>query len=289
MTYQLCEREGDSMPGYDLHVHTTASDGVLNGEEIIKLAIKLRLEGIAITDHDTIDGLDEGVELGEKYQFPVIPGIELSTQYQNTEIHILGYHFDYHLSWVTDKLHYLQDARVARVGKMVDKLQKLGYDVEKDEVLSLSGSGSVGRPHLAYLLLKKGYISSVQEAFQRLIGRGCPAYVRREKLTPNEAVAFISRAGGVPVMAHPGLTKTDHLIYNLKEQGLKGLEVYHPDHGADDEKKYCSLAEKLGLVATGGSDFHGSNKDISRFSLGGKTVSARVVNNLRQLATWGKV
>jgi predicted metal-dependent phosphoesterase TrpH len=277
------------VPGFDLHVHTTASDGVLNGEEIIQLAIKLRLEGIAITDHDTIEGLDEGIKLGEKYQFHVIPGIELSTQYQNTEIHILGYYLDYHLLWVVEKLRYLQDARVARLGKMVDKLQKLGYDVDKDEVLSLSGEGSVGRPHLAYLLMKKGYISSVQEAFQRLIGRGCPAYVLREKLTPKEAVDFVSRAGGVPVMAHPGLTRTDKLIFKLKEHGLKGLEVYHPEHGVDEEKKYCSLADRLGLVATGGSDFHGSNKDMNRFSLGSKTVSSRVVENLRQLATWGKI
>ncbi|ATW24234.1 PHP domain-containing protein [Candidatus Formimonas warabiya] len=268
------------MPGFDMHVHSTASDGTLDVDEIINLAIYTGLEGIALTDHDTIGGLERAEALGHKLGYPVIPGIELSTEHQDQEIHILGYLFDYRLPRVLEKLQELQDARVSRIIKMVDKLSQLGYHVDKEEVFELAGSGSVGRPHIAYVLLKKGYISSIQEAFQRLIGRGCSAYIPRFKLSPVEAIAFIREAGGIPVMAHPGLSSSDQLIPLLLEHGLMGIEVFHPDHKPEDEVRYLDMAAKYHLIVTGGSDFHGY-KEGNRCSLGCKTVSPEILSQLK--------
>jgi predicted metal-dependent phosphoesterase TrpH len=267
------------MPGYDLHIHTNASDGVYNTEDIVKIAMKAGLEGIAITDHDTFQGLENINILSKKYNFPIIPGIELSTYYQNNEIHILGYLMEYGQSWFSDKLSELQNDRRTRILRMIDKLNELGYDVEKKEVLTAAGSGSIGRPHIAYVLLQKGYITSIQEAFRKLIGEGCPAYIPRKKLSPVDAIVMIKKAGGIPVMAHPGLSKSDNLVSTLIEHGLRGLEVFHPDHQPTDEKKYMQIAMQNELIITGGSDFHG-HKMGTRFSLGSKTVPACIVNTL---------
>lgn len=270
------------MAGIDLHVHTTASDGTLTGEEVIKMAIKLNLEGIAITDHDTTRGLDQAVAFGAKCCFPVIPGVELSTEHDNKEIHILGYLFDFQLPWVQDRLKHLQEARKTRILKMVDKLSGIGYDISRDEVLVAAGSGSLGRPHVAYVLLKKGYISTVQEAFHKLIGRGCPAFIPRAKITPEDAVAFIKKAGGIPVMAHPGLARSDDLIEKLVKYGLMGLEVFHPDHEKTSEEKFMAIAQKYKLIVTGGSDFHGY-KDGNHFSLGSRTVPVEILKRFREI------
>lgn len=270
------------MTGIDLHVHTTASDGTLTGEEVIKMAIKLNLEGIAVTDHDTTRGLEEALIFGAKCCFPVIPGVELSTEHENKEIHILGYLFDFQLPWVEERLKHLQEARKTRIFKMVDKLSRIGYDISREEVLLAAGSGSLGRPHVAYVLLKKGYISTVQEAFHKLIGRGCPAFVPRAKITPEDAVLFIKKAGGIPVMAHPGLARSDDLIERLVKCGLMGIEVFHPDHERSDEEKFMAVAQKYRLIVTGGSDFHGC-KDGSRFSLGSRTVSVEILERFREI------
>lgn len=267
------------MPGFDMHVHTTASDGSLNINEIILLALQLGLEGIAITDHDTIGGLEEAVALGEKLGFSIIPGIELSTEYGDKEIHILGFFIDFRQSWIKEKIAELQNARINRIVKMVDKLKVLGYDVNVEEVLTIAGKGSVGRPHLANILHKKGYFSYPQEAFQRLIGRGGKAYVPRFKMTPNEAISLIKKAGGIPVLAHPGLSQADHLILPLSREGLMGIEVFHPDHKANDESKYLRMAKEYKLIITGGSDFHGSMGG-NRSALGSKYVSSEIWHEL---------
>lgn len=265
------------MAGFDLHIHTTASDGTMSGKEIIRAAIDIGLEGIAITDHDTVSGLEEAVQLGKELNFPVIPGIELSTEFEQREIHILGYFIKYHLSWVREKLIDLQNARIKRISKMVAKLNNLGYDINEEEVFHHAGNGSVGRPHIAHILKEKGYSLTVQDAFRQLIGKDCPAYVERFKLTPLEAAAFITNAGGIPVLAHPGLSQSDGLIPLLCDYGLKGIEVYHPDHTMADESKYLLMAREHRLMITGGSDFHGS----SRSALGSKSVSAKIWHEMR--------
>jgi len=267
------------MPGFDMHVHTTASDGSLSIKEIIQLAIQIKLEGIAITDHDTIGGLEEAVSLGEELGFPIIPGIELSTEYGDKEIHVLGFFIDFHQSWFKEKIAMLQDARINRIVKIVDKLKKLGYDVDVEEVLTLAGEGSVGRPHIAKILYEKGYFSYPQEAFQRLIGRGGKAYVPRFKMTPSEGISFIRKAEGIPVLAHPGLSDADHLILPLIREGLMGIEVFHPDHKINDESKYMNIAKEHKLFITGGSDFHGIMGG-NRSALGSRFVSSNIWHEL---------
>jgi predicted metal-dependent phosphoesterase TrpH len=274
--------KGETMSGFDMHIHTKASDGMFTVQEIIRMAQKANLEGIAITDHDTIDGLDEAVEAGERFKFPVIPGIELSTDYQKKDIHILGYFLDYHLPWFRKKIYQLQNARIDRIIKMVDKLTKLGYDIDSEEVFSLAGTGSVGRPHIAYILHKKGQVNTIQETFQKLIGNGCPAYVPRFKLEPVEAVKLIIEAGGIAVLAHPGLSKADFMIKPLCKAGLRGIEVYHPDHKISDEARYLKLAQKHNLIITGGSDFHGIPGG-KRSALGSKYVNKEIWDKLLDL------
>lgn len=276
------------MPGFDMHIHTTASDGTLHVGEVVQLAVRIGLDGVAITDHDTIGGLDQAVDIGEKCRYPVIPGIELSTEFQDKEIHILGYFIDFHLSWVREKIAQLQNARRDRVGKMVAKLKKLGYDVEEEEVFAIGGEGSVGRPHVAHVLQHKGYVSSLQEAFQQLIGRGCKAYVPRFKMTPPEAINLVKDAGGIPVLAHPGLSQADYLIPSLCTEGLMGLEVFHPDHKINDESKYLKIAKAQGLIVTGGSDFHGSMGG-DRSALGSKTVPSDIWDELMMLKNRGNI
>lgn len=268
------------MSGLDMHVHTTASDGVLNVEEVIKLAIDEGLRGIAITDHDTIKGLAQAEELSAIYNFIVIPGIELSTEWLDKEVHIIGYLLNYELAIVQEKLEELQNARYLRMFKMVEKLNEYGYKLDIDHIISLSGSGSIGRPHLALALLEKGYVSSVKEAFQKLIGRGCIAYVPRMKLTPFEAVQFIRKVGGVPVIAHPSLSKVEGLIYELIDYGLMGVEVFHPEHDLENEKRLLEMCNKWDLLITGGSDFHGYGREGS-FNIGSKTVKVDILERLQ--------
>jgi len=275
------------MSGFDLHIHTNASDGIFTTNEIIDLAFKKGLEGIAITDHDTVQGIQNLASAKNPGKISLIPGIELSTEYQDREIHILGYLFDPESLPFLDLLEQVQNARRQRIFKIVDKLNQLGYDVDIAEVESAAGFGSVGRPHVAYVLVQKGLISSVEEAFTRLIGRGCPAYVPRYKLSPFEAVKIIKTVGGIPVMAHPGLAQADYLIPELMEYGLRGLEAFHPDHTPEEEKKYLVMAERSKSVITGGSDFHGF-KEGTRFSIGSKTVSARHVRQLYLLKNAGE-
>lgn len=272
------------MPGFDLHVHTTASDGACSSAEIIRLAADIGLEGIAITDHDTTQGLAGADEMARAAGITVIPGVELSTDFDGREIHILGYYLNDELEMVQDKLTGMQNSRLKRICRMVERINRLGYKLSVCDVLALSGRGSVGRPHIARAMLEKGHVRTLQEAFQRFIGHGKPAYVPRDKFSPGEAVHFILAAGGIPVMAHPGLSKANSLIAPLAEQGLAGIEVYHPDHSPAAEMKFLQLARDHHLLATGGSDFHGINKSTS-FALGCRTVDKQVV---AEMAAWRK-
>lgn len=270
------------MPGFDLHVHTTASDGVYTSQEIVRMALAADLQGIAITDHDTMSGVAEAERFALPAGLTIVPGVELSTEQEGAEVHILGYYLSDRLSWVEEKLTNLQNTRLVRMTKMVDKLLQYGYRLSIAEVMALAGPGSVGRPHVAQVLLNKGYVTTVQEAFQKLIGRGQPAYVPREKFSPLEAVEFVLAAGGIPVMAHPGLAKIDSLIPVLAAQGLQGLEVYHPDHTREMEEKYFQISDELDLLVTGGSDFHGIN-NLPELRLGCKTVDGQVVQKMAGL------
>jgi len=263
------------MMGYvDLHLHTTASDGVLSPSEVVRYAKAKGLQAIAITDHDTIEGLEEGISEGDRIGFEVIPGIEISAEHSPGSMHILGFFLDIHHPLLNERLEYLQKARAERNPKIVQKLNRLGIDITFDEVLKVSGGGQVGRPHFANVLLQKKHVRSFQEAFDRFLKKGAPAYVDKFRFKSKEAIHFINEAKGVAVLAHPntlgmvGYSELEKLILRLAEEGLKGIEVYYPEHSSSLVAQYKTLAESHGLMVTGGTDYHGIEKNGLEIGVG---------------------
>jgi len=265
----------------DLHTHTTASDGQFKPRELVRLAKEKGLTALAITDHDTIDGLKEALEAGRDYKVEVIPGIELSTEWEGRDVHLLGYYVDFEKDELREFLVRLQKARYRRGQEMVTRLQELGYNVRWDEVIRFVKGNSVGRVHVAQALVDKGLVPSIEVAFAELLERGRPAYVPRYKLLPGEAVELIRIWGGVAVLAHPGLIGCDGIIRELVGKGLEGLEVYYPLHDVQTTEHYFNLAQELGLLITGGSDFHGT-QDEEHAQLGTVTVGEKEIDILKE-------
>jgi len=269
----------------DLHIHSNASDGRLSPEEVVRESARRGLAVIALTDHDAISGLAPA--LAEAKTFPglrVVPGVELSTDADQGEVHILGYFIDYNDGELVARLERMRNSRLERAQAMVAKLRDLGVNIDWPRVQEIAGKGSVGRPHLAQAMLEKGYIGSLKEAFSSYIGRGGPAYVERRKLIPAAAVELILRVKGLPVLAHP-LTVSDPeaLVVKLKAVGLVGIEAYYKDYSADDVGKLLMLAERHNLVATGGSDYHGLDTEIE-IMIGGVQVPLSAAEHLIALA-----
>jgi len=244
------------MKDIDMHVHTTASDGSLTPTQVVARAREKGLGGIAITDHDTVEGIQEALDTARDTDFLVLPGIELSTEKQGDEIHILGYGINYYDSSLLKILDFLKNQRLLRGEKMIQRLQGLGLNVSFQEVMALAGEGSLGRPHIAQILVSKGYVKNTYEAFQRYLVKGAPGYVERFKLDPIEAIEQIKNAGGLAVVAHPSLIKGPDTLELLIDQGVHGIEVYHPDNGPEATALYLFMAKANGLMITGGSDFH---------------------------------
>ena len=251
----------------DLHVHTTASDGSLTPSQVVRYAKEKGLQAIAITDHDTIEGNEEALQAGKAEAIEVIPGVEISVDHSPGSMDMLGYFINTKDATLKEKLSLLQSSRADRNPKIIEKLNELGLAITYNEVVEVSGGGQVGRPHIAQVLKQKGYIQSIQEAFDKYLGSGCPAYSEKFRLTPENAIAMIVNAGGIPVLAHPftlkgmSLDELETLLKKLTAQGLQGLEVYSANHNQRQISQYLSLAEKCNLVITGGSDFHGKNTD----------------------------
>ncbi len=243
----------------DLHTHTTASDGRLEPRQLVELAHRIGLRAIAITDHDTVAGLEEGIAAGHEFGVEVIPGIELSTEDNGNDIHMLGYFIDHRNKDFIEILRYFQSIRLERARKIISKLKDLGVEITIDEVIEIAGnSASIGRPHIAQAILNRGYVSDIQEAFDKYIGADSPAYVPKYKLPTVEGTSFLYKAGGIPVIAHPGLSTTPDYVEFLARNGhIRGIEVWHPEHTPEQVMEYYRLAEKYGLIKTGGSDFHG--------------------------------
>lgn len=240
----------------DLHIHTNLSDGTFSPQEVIQYAYKNNLMAIAITDHDCVEAIEPATKEALSFNIEVIPGIELTAEIDQTEIHILGYLIDYKQDWFIKKLDQLRSARVERIYAMVEKLKTLGVNIQPEEVFELA-SGSVGRLHLARVLKSDGFVSSLKEAFDKYIGEHSPAYVGRFRFSPKEVIDMIARLGGISVLAHPSTMRKDELIPQLVEHGLRGLEVYYPDQTQQVTKYYENLANKYNLLITGGSDCHG--------------------------------
>ncbi|AOY77254.1 PHP domain-containing protein [Clostridium formicaceticum] len=264
----------------DMHTHTTASDGTYSPRQLIDYAITKGLSGIAITDHDTVEGIDEGMNYASKLgKFIVITGIELSTEYLGEEVHILGYDINHTSKDLLQALSFIQEQRRNRAVKIVDKLQKLGLLITYDEVLKIAREGAVGRPHIARVLLEKGYIESIQEAFHKYLSKGCPAYVPRYKITPFEAIDMIKKAEGFVTIAHPGLIKNEKILIDILEKKVDGIEVYHPEHGEKEHKKFSLIARQYHLKVTAGSDFHSPPKGETRHGdLGSEKISIEEVD-----------
>jgi predicted metal-dependent phosphoesterase TrpH len=269
----------------DLHLHTTASDGRLEPKEMVSLAVKVGLDVIAITDHDTIDGIKPALAAAEAFpSLMVIPGVEINTDVPHGEVHILGYFIDYTDQKLAVALQRLRDSREGRAQQMVAKLSKLGVDIELQRVFELAQGGSVGRPHVAQALLEKNYVASEKEAFDKYIGRDGPAYVERYKLLPVEAVGLIVGARGLPVLAHPAdIGDLKELVPKLKSVGLIGLEVYYRDYSSDVIAGLLKITEQYGLVPTGGTDYHAFGDD-SEVIVGGALAPAQSVEKLLALA-----
>lgn len=273
------------MSKVDLHVHSTASDGKLSPEQVVLMSVDKGMDVIALTDHDTIDGIPPALEAAKSFpSLTVIPGVEINTDVGEGEAHVLGYFIDYRHPELLENLSSLRDSRIGRAKRMISKLSSIGMPVEWERVQQIAGEGSIGRPHIAQAMLEKGYVKTFQEAFNKYIAFGGPAYAEREKIAPIEAVGLILRAGGLPVLAHPfTLSEPEKMIVALTANGLVGIEAYYSSHTPEVTAKLVGWAEKYRLVPTGGTDFHGLNTD-NEVEIGGVDVPAGSAEQLIALA-----
>lgn len=281
----------------DLHVHSTKSDGSLSPSDLVLEAKKKRLKAFALTDHDTVDGIDEAMAASEGSGVTVIPGIELSTEYEGKDIHIVGLLIDKEQPAFRDKIQEFVDSRILRNQKMCLKLTEAGCPLTYEELVGEFPGSVITRAHYAQILLKKGYTKSLKEAFERYIGDRGPCFIPREKITPEDGVKLILSAKGIPVLAHPlqygmGDERLQRLIDRLKEAGLQAMEAIYCTHTPSEEAKMRSLAKKNDLLLSGGSDFHGNAKPGLEMGTGyGKLyVSAEILDELmkRKLDMWGE-
>ena len=275
----------------DLHVHSNASDGTYAPAEVVRRAQEGGLKAIALTDHDTIDGLAEAVAAGERYGVEVIPGVEVSARFPGGSMHVLGLDISYRNGHLGERLAVLQKARAARNPQIIAKLNDLGIKITLEQVAEISGRGQMGRPHIARALMESGYVRSIQEAFDIFLRNDGKAYVAKFRFPPEEAIAMIRDVQGVPVLAHPftlGLGSAFALKHTLEELtalGLAGIEAIYAEHTPEQEALYLRLARELGLLITGGSDYHGENKP--EITLGSMPCQARLTyERVEALKAW---
>jgi len=247
----------------DLHTHTSCSDGIYSPDEIVDLALKRKLKSVAITDHDTVAGISSAISFADN-KIEVIPGIELSTEIENHDVHILGYYVDYKNKTLLDVLKKCKEVRQERGLKIVNKLIQAGVKITYEQIQKCAGLGVIGRMHIAKVLYDNEQVNSIQDAFKTFLGDQSPFYEPKFKITPYDAFALIKQAGGICVWAHPGCEDLDPMLKQLVADGLQGLEVWHPKHSNKNVRHYFELAKFYNLLATGGSDFHGHNN----YSLG---------------------
>ena len=261
------------MARIDLHLHTTYSDGTYTPHEVVTMAYQAGVMTLAITDHDSTEGLPETITSASGFNIEVIPGIEISSRFRGRETHILGYYVRWQESSFQRRLASLRETRTPRIQEIIHKLTQHEINLTEEEVKEMAGIGSVGRPHVAQVLLGKGYVRSVNEAFERYLSDGALAYVPRDLPDAADVISWIREVGGVAVLAHPGWVKEKQLGLQpfceaLKEQGLQGIEVFYSTHNPRQTSEYLTLAKRLDLLMTGGSDFHGLVKPDIRVGVG---------------------
>jgi len=272
------------MPGgVDLHTHTTASDGTYAPRDLVIEAASRGVRVLAITDHDSTEGLPEAFEEAERRRpLELLPGIEINCDVEGAEIHVLGYLMDWQAPWFQEFCREQRRERRERVHRMAERMAALGMPFDADEVFALVKEGSAGRPHVAQVMVAHGYVKTVRQAFDKYLAAGRPGHVPRKKLAPEDAVRLIRRAAGVPVFAHPGLASRDELIPGLIAAGLMGIECYYTEHSAQQRATYLQICKEQDLVATGGSDFHGPQ--VRAATLGSPSVPMAAVDALRAKA-----
>jgi 3',5'-nucleoside bisphosphate phosphatase len=273
----------------DLHAHSTASDGTFAPAEVVRLAKQAGLVGLALTDHDTTAGLAEAEAEAGQLGITLVPGIEISAVSPVPEgtLHILGYCIDRRNGVLSEMTRQLIDARDDRNPRIIARLRELGIDISMEEALAQAQGGVMGRPHIAAILVRKGVVKTIKQAFDEYLGQGGKAFFDKERLSPREAIARIRQAGGLPVVAHPVQLRTsndaqlERVIKDLVDLGLAGIEVIHSDHGLAEVERYAGLAERYRLLKTGGSDFHGTNKkDINLGIANGRRVPREWMDEL---------
>ncbi|HNV48438.1 MAG TPA: PHP domain-containing protein [Spirochaetota bacterium] len=267
----------------DLHAHTTASDGIYAPARLVDLAIESGLRAIAITDHDTIDGLDEGLARAAERGFLCVPGVELSVEYEGGTFHLVGLSVDRRNRALCDTLEELKLIRSKRVDGIINDLNRHGIAITAEELHGVSGDTAIGRPHIARALIRKGYGTSMTEIFSKYLVRGKPGYVKKRKIAPSEAVRLITDAGGIPVIAHPIslnfklFARFEEILDGLVAIGVRGVEAYASMHTPEEAERFAEIARSRGLLVTGGSDFHGDKNERLGFYADGSPIPAEIL------------
>ena len=253
---------------FDMHTHTTYSDGLTSPKELVDLGVESGLNGIALTDHDEVAGIKEAIDHSRKYpNFYLIPGIEFGCNINNEEVHILGYFIDYEDEELLGILKKLHKSRYTRAHNILEKLKSLNIDISIEDVLKHSDQENLGRPHIGRAMIDKGYVANLDQAFDKYLDRGKPAYVERYQLAINETIDLIYRLGGLSVLAHPSLLKDRGIIDYCIENGIMGIEAYHYKHTSSDQEIFVEIAKKNNLIITAGSDFHGDRGKLGHPSI----------------------
>lgn len=269
------------MQGYaDLHVHTTYSDGLFDPEQIFRKARTVGLGGLSITDHDTVDGCIAAEKIKNDYDIDFIPGVELSCFENGKEYHVLGYNVDIYNRELQRHLKEYRKLRFKRAQIILEKLNNFEIDVDIDTILAKAGAAPITRPHIASVLVENGFTDTPKEAFNLYLGEGKPAYQAKQKYAVEHAIKLINRSGGVAVLAHPAANVTQETLYNFIEQGLDGIEVVHPMHDLQTQRRYRKIANQYWLLATGGSDFHGS-RPYDEGNFGNFIVPLSIIESIR--------
>jgi len=245
----------------DLHIHTQASDGWLTPEMAVEEANRAGLAAISIADHDSVNAMEAAIWAGKKYGVEVIPGVELSSEFEGRELHILGYFINWQDKQLQDKLLTIQEARVGRAKRILERLRDLNINISYNTIIVIAG-GAVGRTHIAQAMLDRNYVRTVQEAFEKYLGISRPAHVRKYPLSPAQAIGMIRRVGGIPALAHPVFARIDEVLPELVDKGLQAIEAYHSKHDATATRHFEQLAKKYDLLIVGGSDAHGKEVPV---------------------------
>jgi predicted metal-dependent phosphoesterase TrpH len=271
----------------DLHMHTNYSDGQHSPEELIIKVKEAGIDLISITDHDTINGIAEGIEIGKHYGIEVIPGLEISSDIKDREVHILGYFFDPNNIELEEYLKFFRVERIKRASRIAEKLNALGLNIQLEDIMDVAKNSAVGRPHIAKAMVKKGLVSNYFEAFSKYIGNNCPAFERKVHLSPRSAFKIINDAGGLAFIAHPG-NLPDAIMIELIDAGLDGIEVIHPSHLPHQIKHYRGIVNEYFLLESGGSDFHGGDRNdysnLGKYTIGFSKIEAMRKQLLRNSA-----